>query len=82
MKPQRTCIVCKKKFDKDLLVRLAKDADGNISVGKNFGRGMYICKDQMCLRNLTAKKVLNKVFHKNIEPSVYEQVTNEVKNHE
>lgn len=82
MKPQRTCIVCRNKFDKDLLVRISKDANDNLCVGSNVGRGMYICKSEQCKKNLVSKKVINKVFKKQISDQVYKQVLDGVQKHE
>lgn len=81
MKPQRTCIVCKNKFDKDALVRLSKKSNGQIEIGTQDGRGFYICKSEQCQKNLQTKKVLNKVFRKNIEESTYQYIIDGVKKH-
>jgi len=82
MKPQRTCIVCRNKFDKDLLVRISKDANGDLCVGSKVGRGTYICKSEQCKKNLVSKKVLNKVFKKQISDDVYRQVLDGVQKYE
>ena len=46
--PQRKCVGCGTSKDKKELIRVVKNAEGEISVdltGKKNGRGAYICHD-------------------------------------
>ncbi len=49
-KPQRSCIVCRQKTDKQQLTRIVKTPDGVIidQTGKQNGRGAYLCAQQSC----------------------------------
>ncbi len=49
--PERTCIGCRKVFDKERLVRLAIGGHSELVVDKRNamgGRGGYICKEREC----------------------------------
>jgi hypothetical protein len=52
--PQRTCIGCRKKQNKQVMIRLVHTPDGRIepdTLGKMSGRGTYLCKDIKCWEN-------------------------------
>lgn len=59
--PQRMCAVCRERFEKKELMRLAQNADGtwrfDIS-GKAQGRGMYLCRRKDCLNRVLEGKKL------------------------
>ena len=49
--PQRTCIVCREKFDKRRLTRIVRSPDEGVIVditGKKNGRGAYLCDQLSC----------------------------------
>ena len=49
--PQRTCIVCREKFDKRRLTRIVRTPDEGVVVdftGKRNGRGAYLCDQVSC----------------------------------
>ena len=49
--PQRTCIVCREKFDKRRLTRIVRTPDEGVVVdftGKRNGRGAYLCDRLSC----------------------------------
>ena len=51
-KPQRTCMGCNTKKDKQDLIRIVKNKENEISIdktGKKEGRGAYICDNIECL---------------------------------
>ncbi len=51
-KPQRTCMGCNSKKDKNELIRIVKNNKNEITVdktGKLEGRGAYICNSIVCL---------------------------------
>ena len=50
--PQRTCMGCNAKKNKNELIRIVKNNKNEISIdktGKQEGRGAYICNDVNCL---------------------------------
>ena len=49
--PQRTCIVCREKFDKRRLTRIVRTPEEGVVVdftGKRNGRGAYLCDQVSC----------------------------------
>jgi len=49
--PQRTCIACRTKTDKSLLVRVVRGPSGAVApdpTGKAPGRGAYLCAAAKC----------------------------------
>ena len=49
--PQRTCIACRQKRDKQALIRLVRTANGAVELdlsGKKPGRGVYLCTQKEC----------------------------------
>ena len=47
--PQRTCVICRKKYDKRQLTRLVRTPEGVVidPSGKLNGRGAYVCDQQL-----------------------------------
>ena len=49
--PQRTCIVCRRQFDKRRLTRVVRTPDSGVLIdptGKRSGRGAYLCDQVAC----------------------------------
>lgn len=77
-KPERTCMACNNKKEKQDLLRIVKSKEGIIEVditGKKNGKGAYICKTEECLNKLVKAKRLEKVFKKEINNELYENIT-------
>lgn len=73
--PQRTCIVCKTKQDKNTLIRIVRNTEGNFvldKTGKVNGRGAYICNNRTCIEKCAKTHALNRAFKQEITPSVYD----------
>ena len=67
--PQRTCIGCNSKKNKNELIRIVKNKEGNISIdktGKAAGRGAYICDNIECLERAIKTKKIDKAFEMKI----------------
>ena len=62
--PQRTCIVCRQKFDKRELMRLVKTTDGIMrdASGKGDGRGAYVCNKLDCHNRVASSELLSKAL--------------------
>jgi predicted RNA-binding protein YlxR (DUF448 family) len=72
--PQRSCVFCRKKKDKNKLYRIVKTKDGNIFFdpsGKSNGRGAYVCDSQECLELLNDKKNINRMFKTEVSEEQY-----------
>ncbi|MDD9956765.1 MAG: YlxR family protein [Anaerolineaceae bacterium] len=49
-RPQRSCVVCRRKMDKRCLTRIVSRAQGLLidPGGKAEGRGAYLCRQSAC----------------------------------
>lgn len=75
--PQRTCTGCNTKKDKKELIRIVKNKQGEIHLdltGKMDGRGIYLCKNEECLKKAIKNKRISKTFEMEIEDSLYENI--------
>ena len=75
--PQRTCIGCNSKKNKNELIRIVKDKKENISndkTGKAAGRGAYICDNIECLERAIKTKKIDKAFEMKINNEIYESL--------
>ena len=73
--PMRTCIACREMKPKKEMLRVVRNADGEIFVdvtGKAAGRGAYVCGGEECMKKLNGKKLLNKAFSSDVPLEVYE----------
>lgn len=73
--PMRQCVGCGTSRPKKQLVRVVKNAAGEISidpVGKKPGRGAYLCPDAACLAKAQKKRSLERAFAQQIPQPVYE----------
>ena len=83
--PNRTCIGCNTQKTKKELIRIVKNAQGEIKVdktGKLPGRGAYICNNSECLEKAVRSKRLEKSFEMKIEEDIYEQLRNTIEKQE
>lgn len=62
--PQRTCVICRQKFDKRHLMRLVRTDLGVFldTSGKRDGRGAYICDNSDCRTRAVSTDILNKAL--------------------
>ncbi len=72
--PQRMCIACRMRLDKQAMLRIVRSQDGEIRLdftGKAPGRGAYLCDSKECLDKVIRQKTLNRVFKQEINPQIY-----------
>ena len=76
----RMCCVCRTKQNKNEMSRLVNIDDDIVVDNKKEcnGKATYVCKNNQCLENLVKKRVLNKVFRKNLKNEVYEKIKEEL----
>lgn len=75
--PQRTCIGCMQKKNKNELIRIVKNKSGEISIdktGKKEGRGIYICNHIDCLEKAIKTKRIEKSFEMKISEEIYKDL--------
>ena len=78
--PMRQCIGCGCMKSKKEMMRVLKDAEGNISLdvtGKKNGRGAYLCISEECLTKAKKNKGLERSFKMSIREEVYESLEKE-----
>ena len=79
--PQRKCVGCGTSKDKKELIRVVKNAEGEISVdltGKKNGRGAYICHAAECLKKAKKAGRLEKSFECQISEEIYARLMQEI----
>ena len=79
--PQRTCIGCNTQKNKNELIRIVMNKEGQISIdktGKANGRGAYICNNVDCLEKIIKSKRLEKSFETQISDDIYEKLKSEI----
>ena len=75
--PQRTCINCKDKIDKNKLYRIVKTKDGEIfydASGRSNGRGAYICEKETCIESIESSNLLNRVFQLEVNDEIKQKL--------
>ena len=79
--PQRKCVGCGTSKDKKELIRVVKNAEGEISVdltGKKNGRGAYICHNAECLKKAKKAGRLERSFECQISEEIYTRLMQEI----
>ena len=74
---QRKCMACNTKKNKYDLIRIVKNARGEIfvdKVGDWDGGGAYICNDINCLEKVIKTNRIGKVLKSNIDKKIYEDI--------
>lgn len=77
--PQRTCMGCNSKKNKNDLIRIVKNKQNEVIIdktGKQEGKGAYICKRQECLDKVIKSKRLEKVLETKISEEFYNNLKN------
>lgn len=80
--PLRKCNGCGEQKDKRELVRIVKNADGEINLdltGKMAGRGAYICPNAECLKMARKSKRIDKAFETAVPDEVYDKTEEQLK---
>ncbi|MEG2053670.1 MAG: YlxR family protein, partial [Oscillospiraceae bacterium] len=75
------CVGCMQQKAKKELVRVVKNAEGEISMdltGKKSGRGAYICPNKECLQKARKAKRLERNFECQIPDEVFERLETEI----
>ena len=78
--PMRTCIACREEKPKREMLRIVKNAEGDIRLdfsGKLAGRGAYICGNAACVAKLRKGRLLNRNFSCEVPDEVYSRIEEE-----
>lgn len=79
--PQRTCMGCNVQKNKNDLIRIVMNKEGNIfldKTGKANGRGAYICNNIDCLEKVIKSKRLERSLDTKINDDIYDELRNEI----
>jgi uncharacterized protein len=79
--PMRMCTGCGEMKPKKELVRIVKNAEGEISLdvtGKKPGRGAYICKNPECLKKAKKAKRFERAFGSAVPEEIYTRLEEEL----
>ncbi|HEX2938594.1 MAG TPA: YlxR family protein [Ruminiclostridium sp.] len=79
--PMRMCTGCGEMKPKKELVRIVRNAEGEISLditGKKPGRGAYICKNPECLKKARKQKRLERAFSCAMPEEIYNRLEEEL----
>ena len=80
--PMRMCVACREMKPKQSMMRVVKNADGDIyadPTGKAPGRGAYVCDSEECRQKLNVKKLLHKTFSTDVSMDVYRDIEEELR---
>lgn len=75
--PQRSCVACRTKKDKNELIRIVKNQANEIIIdesGKKPGKGAYICESMECLEKGIKSKALERALELEIPEEIYENL--------
>ena len=75
--PQRSCVVCRTKKDKNELIRIVRNQSNEINIdesGKKPGKGAYICDSLECLEKGIKSKALKRALEVEIPEEIYENL--------
>ena len=75
--PQRSCIVCRTKKDKNELIRIVRNQTNEIIIdesGKKPGKGAYICDSIECLEKGIKSKALKRALEVEVPEEIYENL--------
>lgn len=83
--PLRKCNGCGEQKSKRELIRIVKNANGEINLdltGKMAGRGAYICPDIECLKKARRSKRIDKAFECTVPEYVYDKLEEQLKSND
>lgn len=72
--PERTCVACGRKRAKFELLRVTRNASGEIDVDprqRKPGRGAYLCPDPSCIEQARKRKSLSRALRTSVPAEVY-----------
>lgn len=77
----RKCAACREHADKDELIRICMNSEGEISVDTSKcagGRGVWVHRNKSCVDALVKKKGLHAAFRRQVDESVYQRLYDEL----
>lgn len=78
--PERMCVACRTSFPKSSLFRFVLDENGELcfdDAQKAQSRGVYLCKNESCVKKCIKTRAFNRAFRKNLSDEAYIAVKEE-----
>ena len=74
--PQRTCVSCRRKSDKDEFIRICKSQNKPTIdyKKKENSRGLYVCKDINCIEKLKKNKAVQRILKVEVDENFFENL--------
>lgn len=82
-KPVRMCAACRKREDKDKLIRIVRNGDGTAEVDLHQDaqkRGAYLCKSEECVRRAQKTRAIARGLQCGVEEEFYEEIIRSINN--
>lgn len=81
--PLRMCVGCGEMKNKNEMVRIVKNKEGEIFAdltSRAAGRGAYICRDAECMKKAAKARRLDKAFSCRVPEETYKALEEEISN--
>ncbi len=75
------CILCRKTYDRNNLLKVTNDQKLGIMINNGIGRSAYICKSKECYTNSKIKKKLQKALKTSLEADFFDIFKKEIANY-
>ncbi len=78
--PERMCVACRTSFPKNSLLRFVLDENDNLLFDENQkaqGRGVYLCKNESCIKKCLKTRAFSRALKKNLSEEAYTAVKEE-----
>jgi len=70
MAPVRTCVGCRRKASPEELVRVVRDAEGRVLLGRSLpGRGAWLCAGSVACLDRAARRGLARALRGEVDPA-------------
>ena len=75
--PQRMCVSCRARHNKNELIRLCKCNDIPVidNNKEQLSRAIYVCKDMGCIEKLKKNKAIQRVLNVEPDEQLYDELT-------
>lgn len=71
----RMCVACRSHREKNLLTRVVKTENGAAVIDETYkmnGRGVYVCKNEVCVKKVVKTKMFDRALSVKVGDDVYD----------
>ena len=79
--PQRSCLGCGLKTDKNKLIRIVRTPEGRLVLdrkGRTPGRGAYLCPDSKCLKLAIKRKAVERALGVKLDDDIIVELSSQM----